>query len=214
MKPDGHLTATLHVAEAGPATLLPLLEQVARTVGGPDSAPVFRPVPPHRPSAPAGGMLLHVVTRYVERQGATDRLITGAGGNWSALPGEDWVTITADERRALAEAGKQWTLPEFLGSRLLRRLYPPTENNDLATGAIHEARLTARREGDLALLSGRLMLMHPFSRADARAATARLSGYLKLDRRGVPSTFRLIAEEGVYSGQPYVAAVRDAGPVG
>lgn len=216
--PDGRPTATLHVADAQPARLLALLEREAARV--PDGRPAAPPRPPLPPPTPDGGLRLHVVSRYLERRGGTLVPVTGAGGNWSALPGEDWVLLDATAAidigppSAHGEIGQRWDLPDDTVRALLRRVYPPTENNDLRSGRIERATLSAvvdrSGRGCRAILSGRLTMTHPFYTGhDARPVDATLSGYATFGADRRPREFRLATVAARYGDLPFGAAIRE-----
>lgn len=226
--PDGRLRDTVHVALIRPDTLAALLEKHVRaleTRPGSPVAPVRAFTPP--PSAPPGSLRLHLVARYLEKRGENDyALVTNAGGNWSALPGEDWITLDPSEQAGLLapktakiSPGQTWDVDGNVAGRLFDHFYPPTENNDVSKNRRIEQRLRATLVGiangrATVRLDGRLRMKHPFyHRADDNEVEADVAGYFTFDpaRRQVRS-LQLATERAVYGDaarkQPFGVAVR------
>jgi hypothetical protein len=185
--PDGSLRDTLHVADARPGVLAALLEKHARALGTRAGAPIVRPAMPPPPRVPPGGMRLHLVARYLEKRGDELVPVTNAGGNWSALPGEDWIVLSAAETRPLlpppgASVGATWEVAPSLSSRLLSRFCPPTENNDPAKDRLEEQKLTATKTGSGRVrLTGNFRLKHRFyHHDDDKRAAGELAGFVDM----------------------------------
>lgn len=229
MAPDGRLLDSLHVAEMKPGAVAAMLEKHARALGTTAGPPPLRPAPPPVPSAGPGVLRLHVTARYLERRGSELVLVEGAGGNWSALPGEDWLLLSqAEQGKWLPPAsgdvrnGYSWQVADEAAWPLLTRFYPPTENNDLKKNRREEMTLTAtvesiRRGSALARLEGTLRMKHPFyHKDDNKAVTAKVVGYLTFDpeRRRIAS-LQMVTESAEYggpgeTGTPFGVAVRTA----
>ena len=227
LAPDGHLRDTMHVATVRPDTLAATLEKHATALKVPAGAPVVPPAPPVPPPCAPGDLRLHLVARYLERQPSGEyTLVTNAGGNWSALPGEDWITFRADEAKRLLPTGKSvrpgqtWNVDRTLAARVLNYFYPPTENNDVAKNRIEEQTLRATivsviRGEAVARLDGALRMKHPFyHKDDDKFAQARIVGYLVFDtsKRTVRS-LQLVTDQADYGGPgggrlPFGVAVR------
>lgn len=233
LAPDGSLLDTMHVASVNPGTLAERLERQAKALGTRGGAPVIRPCPPAAPEAEPGTLRLHLTARYLERRGDALVLVENAGGNWSALPGEDWILLGGEEQALLLpldrtpSVGRSWKVDRQVVARLLRRFYPPTENNDLAKNVIEEQTLRAvvtsvGRGTATARLEGRFRMKHPFyHRDDEKYVAGDVVGYLGFDphpqagtRRAVRS-LRMVTDRADYGGPgggrlPFGVALRSA----
>ena len=131
---------SLHTADAAhPERLIGLLERSVQRLRSAGGAPVVRPSAPPPPRAGKEVLLLHLTARYLERKG--DALVlTGQedeGGNWSALPSEDWLSLPrARWQRLLPEApvrtGQTWAIPPGGGDDAIDALLPT--NRELGPG--------------------------------------------------------------------------------
>jgi hypothetical protein len=223
--PDGSLIDSMHVAEAFKVEkLAAMLERTVTTLGTAPGRQLLKPEPQSRPTAAPGSMVLHVTVRYLERKNGEYALVRDSGGNWTAFPGEDWVTLAREEWSKLLppgepRVGETWDVDRELAASILNRFYPPTENNDLAKNRIDEQLLRATLvsvEGTRARarLDGRLKMKHPFyHRDDDHSVEATLIGYLDFDTtRKEPPSLRMVTGEATYGGtrsrQPFGVAVR------
>ncbi len=217
LAPDGRLLDTMHVATMTPDALAAKLEKLAAelgTVAGPPPAALRPGLPP----VPPGTLRLHLTARYLERRDGKLVPVENAGGDWSALPGEDWIVPSAAEQAAWLPpvamtrgggVGDSWAVPPGVAWPLLTRFYPPTENNDLSKNREEVATLTAtlapdrpaaRSTGRLARLEGWYRLGHPFyHKEDGKVATARVIGYLSFD----PARRRFLSLQMVTEGAEY-----------
>jgi hypothetical protein len=97
LAPDGRLIDSMHTAQAAqPDRLIGLLERTVRKLGTAAGDPVVKPAPPSPPHAQPDELRLHLTARYLDRQGDTLTLAgqdQSAGGNWNALPSEDWILL-------------------------------------------------------------------------------------------------------------------------
>ena len=199
LAPDGKLLDTIHVAQATPQRILAMLEQGAKEQSVRPGKPLVPPAPLALPPAPKNGLRLHVVARYLDKKpDGSLGLITGAGGNWSALPGEDWPLFDATATRALL-MGERAT-----AERLVGYFYPPTENNDLSKNVLEALEWNAEPQPSGAIrLSGSLTLKHPFySRDDDRRVRADFVGYAQ------GAQFVLVTTRATYNHQPFAVAVQ------
>ena len=199
LAPDGALLDTIHVAQATPQRIMAMLDQEAKEQAVRPGKPLIPPVPLALPPTPKNGLRLHVVARYLEKKpDGSLGLISGAGGNWSALPGEDWPLFDAAAARALLAGERAAT------ERLLTHFYPPTENNDLSKNVFEalEWKAEAQPAGTIRL-SGSLTLKHSFySRDDDRRVSADFVGYAK------GAQFTLVTTRATYNNQPFAVAVQ------
>ena len=236
LAPDGRLLDTMHVALARPDTLAQFLEKHARALNTAAGSAVVKPAPPAPPSCPPGALQVHVVARYLERQpDGGYALVTNAGGNWSALPGEDWVALDRDALNDLLPpksapgaplaAGRTWNVGPAVAAPLLNRFYPPTENNDLAKNRIERQTLRATvvsvtGKTALARLDGELVMKHPFyHKDDNKVVRATIVGYVEFEpaSRRVRS-LRLVTDRATYGegegGSPFGVVVRSVPEAG
>jgi hypothetical protein len=223
LAPDGRLMDSLHVVDAAKAdNLVAMLDRTVKKLDVKGGEPLVRPAPPACPAAPPGGLLLHLTARYLEKRGDRYALVQDAGGNWSALPGEDWIPLTAEEAAGLIPAGKPapgqaWQLPAAVTNKLLTHFYPPTENNDVSKNRIEQARLTGTvlaAAGGVARgrIEGALRMGHSFyHKEDGNTAEAAVAGYVEWEpaTRRVRS-LKLTTVDATYGGssrQPYGVVV-------
>ncbi len=225
ISPAGRVTDSLHTVEvAKPAKLIAMLQNAESSLTIRPGQPVV-PVRSGGIQCPPGAALtLHVTSRYLERKGNELVLVENAGGNWSALPGEDFIPFSkAEVRGFLSPApriGTEWSLPRSTSDKLLVRFYPPTENNDPAKSKITESETTCRvlssRNGVSRVgILGKFKMKHPFyHRDDDWFVSAAFSGYYDLDvKRAQVTRFRLATESAEYcngsqSRLPFGVAVR------
>jgi len=219
--PDGHLRDTLHVAQVNPKTLGDLLEKHARALGTAGGAPVVRPAAPAPPACAADALRLHMTARYLEKRGEALVPVENAGGNWSALPGEDWITLQKSEWTRLlppetARDGGTWDVDPAVAMRILRYFYPPTENNEVETNRITEKTLHATLVSPSRVqLTGALRMHHPFYHAeDCKFVTANVAGFIDFDpRTRAIRSLKMATERADYGGKeegrlPFGVAVR------
>ncbi len=203
LRPDGSLLSTLPVQKAArPENLVPFLEQIVakerieprrpEAVRASSAPRVVRPRP-----AEAGGIVLHVLTRFDERR-------TGYGVS------EDWLTLTAEEARAFvpadgARAGSSWEVPAKVADKLFLHFYPPGPNWRAKDSTVIERSLTATVEAVSGKevrvrLRGRLELSHPFGSGKEGRVSATLVGVLRTDvaRRTVTS-FLMASQQAEYA---------------
>ena len=199
LAPDGALIDTIHVAHASPQKILEIVEKGAKDLGIRSGKTLVPPAPLNLPPLPKNGLRLHVVARYLERKpDGSLGIVTGAGGNWSALPGEDWPLFDAMATRALLAGDRS------VAEKLVTHFYPPTENNDLSKNLIEALEWKVKKLPDgVVQLSGNLTLKHPFySRDDSRRVSASFMGYVRGRR------FELVTTQARYENLPFAVAVQ------
>jgi hypothetical protein len=225
LAPDGHLVDSMHTVEvAKPDKLTAMLERAVQKFALQPGTPVVKPCPPAPPSAGRDQLRLHVTARYLERHGDDYTLVRNAGGNWSALPGEDWLLLDRSQWSKLlppsgAKPGDAWTIDGSLAETILTRFYPPTENNDLATNRFESVALKATLVSVTSViararLEGRFRLKHPFyHKEDGNHAEAGVVGFLEYEPVGGRiRSLRLVTDQASYGEagrtQPYGVALR------
>jgi hypothetical protein len=229
LSPEGRLLRSMHVAQAARAeNLLPMLEATVTELavrGGEALAPAR----PQSGVAPAPGeAVLHVVARYLERKGSDYVPIVTATGDWSAFPGEDWVRLTPAQWAAFlppagARPGDTWEVDRATAAEIGRRLYPPTENNDLRKNRIDDLSLRATVVAvdggrTRARLAGSFRMQHAFyHKEDGRYVEGSLVGVLEAEK-GRLRDLKLVTDGAFYrgagAGQPFGATVRLTAPAG
>jgi hypothetical protein len=238
LAPDGKPLESLHVAEAKPEAVTAMLEKAIQALKVPQGKPLVKPIPQALPPpAKPGFLVLHVTTRYLvskndprARKDIDDDLVPiqpslglANSGQWNALPSEDWPELKkADWLKLLpagaVKVGDSWEPDRDVAKQILVRLYPTTENNDLATNRIDKQELKATvvssENGVVrAELQGSLKMKHTFypRRDDDRMVDASLIGYIEFqqDRSRIRS-LRLVTDRATYggSGQHFGAAVK------
>lgn len=223
LSPEGKTMDSVHVARAA-KELLPMLQRAIEKLGTRAGEPLVPPAPQSAPPAAPGSPVLHVTARYLERREGRLELIRTSSGDWSAMPGEDWLALSEAQQQKLlppgnGAAGAAWELDPEVGALILNRFYPPTENNDLAKNRIEEqvlrATVTGVRDGiATARITGRYRMKHPFyHKDDGNFAEGTLAGYLRFEpKTGRLRALRLTTDEATYGepgrGRPFGAVVR------
>ncbi|HZU36776.1 MAG TPA: hypothetical protein VFA18_12735, partial [Gemmataceae bacterium] len=220
LKPDGHVIASMHVAEATkPDRLLAMLERVVQTLHVHPGEPLVRTTSHSVPPEHARDVLvLHVTARYVERHGQEEERIqpvlgTARSSQWASLPSEDWVVLDNGAWHKLlpkraVRVGDSWDWDNAVSARFLTHFYPPTENTDLGTNRLEQQALRATVvsiHGGIvrARLEGHLRMRHPFyHKPTPEVVDAKLVGLLEFEpgKSAIPS-IRLVTDAANY-GDP------------
>lgn len=235
---DGRALDSRHVAHAGPASVIEMLEEAVTALGLSTGEPI---VAPHsqspRPDCADDAVVLHLTSRYLvprnsaeARQGVDGELVPldasrlggERSGQWSALPSEDWFVLQRDEWTRLlpkdrVAVGDTWQVEEQLADTLLTRFYPTTELNDLSENRLDERslKLTAVSvEGDRvrARIDGRLKMKHAFypGRDDDNVVNATIIGLIEFD----PAKPHIDALQIVTDGATYGGSASRSQPFG
>lgn len=228
---EGNLRDTLDACHA-PAdqlmkTLVALLDPLASEPAAARAKPLAAPAPQsHPPQASRDALVLHLTARYLERRGAElvpMKVALGKEVNYfmRGLPAENWIVLERADCAKLLPAGplsvgRSWELDRAIADRVLRHMYPPTEDNDLAKSRIDEGKLRATVVGidggvARARLEGSLRMKRPFDpeKDDNRYVTATLLGYLDFEpARSRIGALRLTTTEATYGKDPVGVAVR------
>jgi hypothetical protein len=205
---EGRALDSRHVAHAGPASVIEMLEGAMKQLKLSAGEPLVAPHPQSpRPDCGDDALVLHLVTRYLvprgaaeAKQGIDDELAPidanlggERSGQWSALPSEDWYVLErADWTQLLPNGrvavGDTWQVDAKLVETLLTRFYPTTELNDLSKNRLDERalKLTAVAVEDnriRARIDGRLKMKHPFypGRDDDNFVNATIVGLMEFD---------------------------------
>ena len=209
LNPEGAVVGTRHVADAARTkALIAFLDDLTKTLGTTPGGPLVEPKPQSRPPKhEAGSLVLHLTARGL-----------GGGGSWDGVA-ETWIVYTPAEAQRLmpkdVKAGSSWELDRELSGRLLRYVYPVTENNDPDKNEIKEQELKATaisvRDGvAIVRLDGRLVMRHDFyHKPDGKKVSTNLLGYVELESAtGKVKTVRLVTDGAVYGGGKFGVAVK------
>lgn len=226
---DGRALDSRHVAHAGPASVIEMLQTTVKSLGVPAGKPVIAPSSQSpRPECADDALVLHLTARYLVRpdhpearhdvQGelvprdASD-LGRERSGSWHALPSEDWFVLARDEWTRLLPAapvaiGDSWQLDDKLTETLLTRFYPTTELNDLSKNRIDERELkvtvlAVEKERVRGRIDGRLTMKHPFypGRDDNNFVNATLVGLIEFDQtKPLVHSLQIVTDRATYGG--------------
>lgn len=233
--PAGTVCAYLLTADGTPVDTAPLNQKLAtnpqalaermeRLVKQQNVARGKPVVPPAKQSGPPAGepgsLKLHVIARYLQRQGEefvrndTESVLgSSRGGNWGDLPSEDWIVLTRKEWQALLpeselHAKTSWELNRDVAGKLLQHFYPPTENTDLKKNRLDEVSVIATVESvqggvARASLRGKLKMKHPFyHKDDKNFVETSLAGYVEIDvANRTFRNIRLVTDGATYGGE-------------
>lgn len=214
--PDGRALDSMHVAKASKTeNLLAMLQKWTKSLGTQPGEPMVKPrdtsVPP---AAPAGSIVLHLVSRGQD---------TGPrGGSWRECPSENWIVLSAEQAHGFlpkrtAEAGATFDVDADDAAQVLRYFYPqsedPTDNpwtqidRQSLTGtviSIQNGLATARLEGSVQLQ--RNFYPHKFS---PERMNATLLGFIQWRiGSGRITRFNLVTDEATTNEEHYAVAVR------
>ncbi|MDA1049026.1 MAG: hypothetical protein O3C40_00900 [Planctomycetota bacterium] len=206
---DGRALDSRHVAHAGPASVIEMLETAVKTLQVAAGQPIVAPSSQSpRPDCADDALALHLTARYLVPRGSPEARRDVAGelvpldatrlggersGQWSALPSEDWYVLERNEwtrllPNARVAAGDSWQVDPNVAETLLTRFYPTTELNDLSKNRLDERslKLTAISVDDdrvRARIDGVLKMKHPFypGRDDDNFVEATIIGLIEFD---------------------------------
>jgi hypothetical protein len=242
LTPDGKPFDSLHAAEAKPERVTAMLERAIQTLKVEQGQPVVEPAAQSRaPIAKADSLILHLTARYLAPRNQPDTRKVGAdefvpmhpplgttkANGWSAVPAEDWIVLERAEWMKLlpsgrVAAGDSWDLDREVAAKLLKRFYPASENNDLATNRIDRQSLKATvvsiKDGVLqARIEGILKMKHDFypRRPDDNFVDATILGFVEFEQEKPRIRSLLLAtEKAVYGrqSQHFGVAVRSVPP--
>lgn len=222
LSPAGDLMDSLHVAQAAkPENMKTMLQRTVQKLGTKAGEPIVKPTSERgKPQTPPGSILLHITTRYLERRGEDYVLVEGNTGNWSDLPGEDWIWLSPVQQaqwlnQATIQKGGSWEMNRNITALLVNRFYPPTENNDLSKNRITDLSFRAtviewKNGFARARIEGSFAVKHPFyHQDDPNVASGSVIGYLDFDpgKQSIRS-LRLVTDHAHYGKQPFGVAVR------
>jgi hypothetical protein len=207
--PDGRALDSRHVAHAGPASVIEMLEGAVTTLKVAAGKPIVAPSSQSpRPDCADDALTLHLTARYLVPSNSSEarqdvkgefvpldasRLGGERSGQWSALPSEDWYVLERQEwSRLLPNArvavGDSWEVDLKVAETLLTRFYPTTELNDLNKNRLDErslklTALSVEKDRVCARIDGRLKMKHPFypGRDDNNFVNATIIGLIEFD---------------------------------
>lgn len=229
LAPDGHVVDSLHVAEAAKVerTREMLERAVMKFQPQRIDANAATSAAPSAPKATDGGVVLHLVARYLRPQGNELVPLTSDAGlgqtrnaSWQAYPAENWIVYDQQDVAKLLPSGDvrvadKWQPDGESLARLLVYFYPSTECNDPRRNRIDQQQLTATVvsiDGGLvrARLDGHLRMKHNFypGREDQNFVDAPLLGYIDFDSatRQI-RTFNLVTDRATYTRHSFGVAV-------
>jgi RNA polymerase sigma factor (sigma-70 family) len=211
LTPDGVPVEIIRVKDAKVAdTLVARLEAAVAQLKPASGDPVVAPHPLSvAPSAPAGGLVLHLVSRADRRH------------PWGEFPAENWIVLPRERSERLikpgvAGPGDSWLIDPELTADLLTYFYPQTENNDITSNRLDRAWLRATVvsvDGDRAVarIEGELRMKHRFypNRPDESFVVATLIGSVEFEpaSRRIRS-LRLITTSASYGENTFQAGLR------
>lgn len=229
LTPEGKPFDSLHVAEAKPERVTAMLQKAVETLKVAQGPPVVEPAAQSKtPKAKADSLVLHLTARYLvprnqpeARKDGDEEFVplrpplgTAKANGWSAVPAEDWIVLERAEWMKLLPAGRvaagdSWELDREVTAELLKRFYPASENNDLATNRIDQqilkASVVTAKDGLLrARIEGCLKMKHNFypRREDGNFVEATILGYLDFERdKPQIRNLMLVTEKAAYGRQ-------------
>lgn len=198
--------------------LLALLERTKQKEG----APVLKPGPQSKPLArKADDLVLHLVARYVEKDGTPEKI----RHTYHEVPAENWIVLgKSDWSRLLpaeTEIETEWTPAPDVAARILKRIYPVTEDitrDDAERSKVERVSLRGRvvsiRDGWVrARLDGQVRMSRYFHVAHPpehrpEVVSADVSGFLDFEPSGRIVSLKLTTERGMYGPAPFAVALQ------
>jgi hypothetical protein len=206
---DGQALDSRHVAHAGPASVIEMLEGAVRVAKvAALKQPIVSPSSQSpRPDCADDAIVVHLTARYLVPRGSSQARQDVEGelvpldaslghersGQWTALPSEDWYVLERTEWNRLLPknrvvVGDTWQVNNDTAETLLTHFYPTTELNDLSKNRLIERSLkvtaiSADADRVRARIDGRLKMKHPFypGRDDDNFVNATIIGLLEFD---------------------------------
>jgi hypothetical protein len=226
---DGRALDSRHVAHAGPASVIEMLEAAVKTLAVPAGETVIAPSKQApRPDCADDALVLHLTARYLVPRNRPEarRDVEGElvprdasdlggerSGGWHSLPSEDWFVLQRDQWTRLlpkgrVDAGDSWQIDAELADTLLTRFYPTTELNDLSQNRIDERSLkltvlSVEKDRVRARIDGRLKMKHAFypGRDDNNFVNATLVGLLEFDSsKPQIHSLEIVTDQATYGG--------------
>jgi hypothetical protein len=208
LKPDGGFLDSLHVAEAAKTKILETtLQKAVHDLSLQPGPPLIKPQPQSAaPACDSDSLLLHLVSRSVDGRGA-----------WTEFPVENWITLSADEQKALlpSAATASWTPDLVVMKKLFQYFYPATENNSVEKNRFRDCSVKGTLvpgKQNQAELEAAFTMDHSFyHREDGKTVTATVLGFLNFD----PATKRvthlqMTTRTADYNGGKFAVAVQSA----
>lgn len=213
--PDGHAIDSMHVANASRTEkLLAMLQRCIDRLGVHPGEPLVKPkdtsVPP---SAPAGALVLHLVSRG-ENTGPQ-------GGSWREFPAENWIVLSAGQAEGLLppkkpSPGITYEVSSAAATKILQYFYPQSEDpNDspwtkIDVQSLKGVVLSVNDGTATARLEGRLQLHRDFypGKYSPERMTAALLGFVQWEPETHRITsFKLVTDEAKKDDEHYAVAV-------
>jgi RNA polymerase sigma factor (sigma-70 family) len=217
--PEGTVLGSLTVPRAhDSAAMLALLDRFK----GREGSPLVKPAPLSKPPAHrADDLVLHAVSRYVDKNGAPETYRP----TYHELPAENWIVLDRSEWARLLPSGSEldheWIPAADVAAKILRRFYPVTEDNrreDVDRSRVERISLRARivsiREGSVrARLEGQVRMQRYFHAIHPpehrpELVSADVSGFLDFEPSGRILSLKLTTVRASYGPSPFAVALR------
>lgn len=226
LTPDAQPIDSQHVATSSKVEkLTEMLERTVARLKLVESKPLVEPRPQSQPpKADADALVLHLVARNVTRKGAEDIVRHGKLGEtrsvgWGSYPAENWIVLSKAEWSRLlpsgkVETGSAWDLDREVAAKVLKHVYPSTENNNVATNKIEaqtlKATVISQKDGIVrARLDGHLRMQHSFyHKEDGNFVDATLVGFIDFTPAREIRGLQVVTSRASYGRSHFGVAIR------
>jgi len=213
---DGHPIESMHVANASRTEkLMGMLRRCIDRLGVQPGEPLVKPADTSvAPPAPAGALVLHLVSRG-ENTGPQ-------GGSWREFPAENWIVLSANQAegllpRAEPAAGATYNVNSATATKIFQYFYPQSEDptdspwTKMDVESLKATVLSVNHGAAIARLEGRVQLHRDFypGKYSPERMTATLLGFMQWEpeTRRITS-FKLVTDEAKKDDGHYAVAVR------
>ena len=213
---DGHAIESMHVANASRTEkLMGMLQRCVDRLGIRPGQPLVKPRDTSvAPPAPAGSLVLHLVSRG-ENTGPQ-------GGSWREFPAENWIVLSAIQAdglrpRQTPTPGASYDVTSATATKILQYFYPQSEDptdsawTKMDVESLKATVLSVNHGAASARLEGRIQLHRNFypGKYSPERMTATLLGFMRWEpaTRRITS-FKLVTDEAKKDDEQYAVAVR------
>lgn len=213
---DGHAIESMHVANASRTEkLMGMLQRCINRLGVQPGQPLVKPRDTSvSPPAPAGSLVLHLVSRG-ENTGPQ-------GGSWREFPAENWIVLSASQAQGLLPRqtptpGASYDVSSATATTILQYFYPQSEDpidspwTKIDAESLKATFVSVNQGTVTARLEGRVQLHRNFypGKYSPERMTATLLGFMQWE----PAThhitsFKLVTDEATKDDEHYAVAVR------